>query len=130
MENKDRLIFSKLACVKFLLKIFFLLCLFLPAYALPQEKKPDGSTTEEKGKKRDVETARMKRKRAKKEWKEKRKEERKEIKAVRAHHKKLQTKETRKRMKKNNRKANRINQNKKQFFLIRLFKPKPKTGPW
>lgn len=63
-------------------------------------------------------------------WKEKRKQERGERRAIRDHEKQLQTKAVRKRLRKNRQKSNRINQNKKEFFLIRLFKPKPKTGGW
>ena len=37
---------------------------------------------------------------------------------------KIQTKEVRKRMKKSKRKANRINENKREFFLTRWFRPK------
>lgn len=81
-------------------------------------------------KKNDVESARMKRQKARREWKAKRKQEHSDRKAIRQHEKRLQTKATRKRMKKDRRKANRVNQNKKEFFLIRLFKPKPRTGAW
>ena len=112
--------------MKTLLKICFLLFMFMSVPALAQDNSPDTKSEN----KNDIENARVKRKKAKAEWKAKRKQEKKEFKSVRAHEKRLQTKETRKRMRKNRQKATRTNQNKKQFFLIRLFKPKPKTGAW
>ena len=105
-----------------------LLILTLVLLAVPSFAQDNTSGKEEK--KNEVMSAKMKRQKAKKEWKEKRAKEKADKKAIRAHEKKLQTKETRKRMHRNQRKANRVNQNKKEFFLIRLFKPKPKTGGW
>ncbi len=117
--------------MKLLLKTFFLYVilslsknLFVSVPAFSQETKSETKAE----KKNDVENARIKRKKAKAEWKAKRNEERAVKKAIRNHEKRLQTKDTRKRMHKNQRKANRINQNKKEFFLIRLFKPKPIGG--
>ncbi len=112
--------------MKLFVRIFFLLFLFISVPALAQ----DNSAPNKEEKKNEVMSARMKRQKAKKEWKEKREKERADQKAVRDHEKRLQTKATRKRMHRDQRKANRINQNKKEFFLIRLFKPKPKTGGW
>ena len=88
------------------------------------------SQTKSEEKRTDVESAKAKRKKDKKIWKERRKEERGEKQAVKSHNKSLQTKETRKRMRKNKSKANRRNENKKEFYLIRYFKPKPRTGAW
>ena len=106
--------------MKIFLKLFLLFFLFVSAPAFSQETKAD--------KKNDVENARAKRKKAKAEWKAKRAEERSDKRAVRNHEKRLQTKATRKRMHKDQRHANRINQNKREFFLIRWFKPKPIGG--
>lgn len=112
--------------MKWLWRIFILLLFSVVVPAMAQDNKTSGK--EEK--KNEIESARIKRKKAKAQWKEKRKQERIERKSVRRHEKRLQTKETRKRMRKNRQKANRVNQNKKEFFLIRLFKPKPRTGGW
>ncbi|MBI3501436.1 MAG: hypothetical protein HY063_06540 [Bacteroidetes bacterium] len=109
--------------MKFTLKIVLVFFLFISFPVFSQDNKE--TPTE---KKNDVETRRMKRKKAKAEWKAKRNEERADKKAVRAHEKSLQTKATRKRMHRDQRRANRINQNKKEFFLIRMFKPKPRGG--
>jgi len=112
--------------MKFALRIFFFLFILISVPAFSQDK-PTETKTE---KKNDVENARMKRKKAKTEWKAKRHQERADRKAVRNQEKRLQTKATRKRMRKDRRKAGLHNQNKKEFFLIRLFKPKPRTGAW
>lgn len=112
--------------MKILLKLSFLFLIFTSIPVLSQDNIADAKTE----KKNDVESARMKRQKARTEWKAKRQQERAEKKAIRQHEKRLQTKETRKRMRKDRRKANRVNQNKKEFFLIRLFKPKPRTGAW
>ncbi|MBI4931576.1 MAG: hypothetical protein HY841_12475 [Bacteroidetes bacterium] len=112
--------------MKILIQLSFFFLIFVSIPVIAQDKGTDTKTE----KKNDVESARMKRKKAKAEWKAKRKQDRGDKKAVRQHEKRLQTKATRKRMHKDQRKANRTNQNKKQFFLIRLFKPKPRTGAW
>jgi hypothetical protein len=65
-----------------------------------------------------------KRKKAKKEWKEHRKLEMEEKKAIKEHHKRIQTKETRKKMKQSKRKSIRVNEHKREFFLKRWFKRK------
>ena len=112
--------------MKILVKLIFFYFLFVSVPSMAQDNASDTKTE----KKNDVESARIKRKKNKAEWKARREKERGETKAVRNHEKRLQTKETRKRMKKDCAKANRTNQNKKEFFLVRLFKPKPKTGAW
>jgi hypothetical protein len=58
------------------------------------------------------------------EKRELRRKERAERKAVKAHHKKLQTKSVRKRMKKSRKAAMRHNDNKREFFVTRWFKNK------
>lgn len=79
-------------------------------------------------KKPSIASERKKRKAARKEAKEQRRKERAERKAIRAYHKRLQTKTVRKRMKRNRNKAQRINDNKREFFLKRWFARKPKRA--
>ncbi len=67
---------------------------------------------------------RAERKKDRKKWKEQRRKEKLDRKVVKQHHKKLQTKKVRKRMKKDKRKANRTNENKREFFLKRWFSKK------
>ena len=111
--------------MKMLLKIVVLFFILNAIPAMAQDKP-----TSKEEKKNEVANARAKRKKVKTQWKETRKKEKSDKRAVRHQEKKLQTKATRKRMKKSRQKANRVNQNKKEFFLIRMFKPKPKTGSW
>lgn len=66
--------------------------------------------------------SRAQRKKAKQKWKENRKAEMDQKKAVKNHHKQLQTKETRKRMKREKRKAERLRTNKKESGIVRWFK--------
>lgn len=74
-------------------------------------------------------TTRAQRKAEKKKWKETRKRKRRAEKAIKAHHKRIQSDDTRKRMKKNYKKAQRVNDNRKEFFIKRWFRKKPKkTG--
>ena len=120
--NKVTLFLSKLAYMKIFLKLFLLLFFFISVPAFSQ----DGG---KESKKNEVENRKAKRKKAKAEWKARREKERGEKNAVKSHEKRLQTKETRKRMKKNRQKAARVNGNKREFFIIRWFKPKPRTGP-
>ena len=103
--------------------------LFLFLFSVPVFSQTSGGDAKTE-KKNDVASARIKRKKNKAEWKAKRKTERSDKKAVRDHEKRLQTKGTRKRMRKDRRKSALQHQNKREFFLIRLFRPKPKTGSW
>lgn len=79
-------------------------------------------------KKTSIASERKKRKAARKEAREQRRKERAERKAIKAYHKRLQTKTVRKRMKRNRSKAQRINDNKREFFLKRWFARKPKKA--
>ena len=88
--------------MKMLFRIFFLLFIFTAVPAISQ----DASTGTSEQKKNDVENARTKRKKNKAEWKAKRAKEKADRKAIRQHEKRLQTKATRKRMHKDQRKAN------------------------
>ena len=58
------------------------------------------------------------------EKRELRRKERAERKAIKAHHKKLQTKKVRKRMKQSRKAAMRHNDNRREFFITRWFKNK------
>ena len=102
--------------------ILFLLFVF----SVPVFSQTGGDSGAEK--KNDVANAKAKRKKNKTEWKAKHKTERADKKAVKAHEKRLQTKNTRKRMRQDRHKAAMHNQNKREFFLVRWFKPKPRTG--
>ncbi|HQQ93339.1 MAG TPA: hypothetical protein PLQ93_02195 [Bacteroidia bacterium] len=59
--------------------------------------------------------------RLRQERREKRKLERAERKAIKKHHKRIQTKAVRKRMSASRKKSNRINANKREFFLKRWY---------
>jgi hypothetical protein len=67
-------------------------------------------------------TSRIQRKAAKKKWKEQRKMEMDQKKAVKQHHKRIQTKDTRKRMRQEKRKSDKMRSNKREFFLVRWFR--------
>ena len=58
------------------------------------------------------------------EWKEQRRLERENKAKIKEHDKRIQTKKTRKQMRETRRKANLVNGNKREFFLIRWFKKK------
>jgi hypothetical protein len=112
----------------------FIFSLFISAPCFSQEgaAKPDKATHEQSFK--------SKRKMAKadrKEAKERRKAEKAEKKKIRNHHKRIQTKEVRKRMKRNKGKAIRNSTHQREPFFKRLFqkkrgkaskKPKEKTS--
>lgn len=61
-------------------------------------------------------------KRIRQEKREKRKLEKAEQKAIKKHHKRIQTKKVRKRMKASRKKSKRINNNEREFFLTRWFR--------
>ena len=64
----------------------------------------------------------MQRKKAKQKWKENRINEKAQAKGLKDYHKKLQTKKTNKRMRKQKRKSEKLRTNKKEFFIIRWLK--------
>lgn len=97
-------------------KIILLLIILAPASVLAQEQKSE--------KDKAPASTHAQRKAVKKKWKEQRKIEMEEKKAIKEHHKRLQTKETRKRMRKEKSKGNKMRANKKEFFLVRWFKYK------
>jgi hypothetical protein len=112
----------------------FIFCLFISASCFSQEgaAKPEKATHEQSFK--------SKRKMAKadrKDAKERRKAKKAEEKKIRNHHKRIQTKEVRKRMKNSKGKAIRNNSHQREPFFKRLFqkkrgkaskKPKEKTS--
>lgn len=100
--------------------VLALLCmLLLPAYS--QEK---GTGPREKSFKQELKTN----KQIRREAREKRKLERAEKKAIKKHHKRIQTKKVRRRMKESRKTAVRHNENKREFFLKRWFRKKNRQG--
>lgn len=89
----------------------------------PAAAQSNGAGPKEKS----VKSERRIRKELRREATEKRRKERAERKAIKKHHKRLQTKKVRKRMKSSRKSANRYNENKREFFLIRWFKKKKKV---
>ncbi|MBA3663057.1 MAG: hypothetical protein H0W61_02470 [Bacteroidetes bacterium] len=103
---------------KNILCFFLLFSLWMPLAA--QEK---GTGPKEQS----IASQRKLRKLERREAREKRKKERAERKAVKAYHKRLQTKTVRKRMKNSKKRATMNNENKREFFLKRWFKKKKKV---
>jgi hypothetical protein len=99
--------------------IFFLLFVL---FALPFYSQDKGTGPKEKS----FKTQRKIRKEERFEAKERRRKERAEKKAIKAYHKRLQTKKVRKRMKQSKNKATLHNENKREFFIKRWFKKKKK----
>jgi hypothetical protein len=102
----------------FFRKLILLLICLAPLMTYAQEQKPAAEKSPA--------TTRAQRKKLKKKWKEDRRIERDEKKAVKDHHKRLQTKETRKRMKAERRKGDKLRANKKEPWIVRKFKYKRK----
>lgn len=102
--------------MKKLLTIVF--CLALSLLAKPQQKPGTGP------KEKSVKSEMRSRKMARKEDREKRKLEKEERRAVAKHHKRIQTKAVRKRMKASQGKAIRNQDNKREPFFKRLFQKK------
>lgn len=95
------------------------LCFCCISTAIPQDKAPPNKKAE--ASKREI------RKQEKKEYKERKQREKEERKLIKAHHKRIQTKKVRKRMKKSLAKATRYNENRREFFLVRWLKKKKKV---
>ncbi len=94
--------------------IFFVFILTVPVYTIAQEAKPSIENSPA--------TTKAQRKKAKEKWKAQRKEEMTHKKEIKVHHKRIQSKDTRKRMRQEKRKSERLRTNKKEFFLVRWFK--------
>ncbi len=99
----------------FIKKIILLLICLLPVTMIAQEKKP-----ENKG----AISSHAQRRAARQKWKDQRRQERAEKKAISDHAKRLQSKQTLKRMKQEKKKSDRLRNNKKESFFVRLFKYK------
>ncbi|MGZ4034053.1 MAG: hypothetical protein ACXVPU_16195 [Bacteroidia bacterium] len=67
-------------------------------------------------------SSRAQRKIAKEKWKQQRKDDRDHKKMVKDHHKQIQTKQTRRSMRKEKRKSDKLRSNKREFFLVRWFR--------
>jgi len=96
---------------KTLIRIFLLTLLLVPVFALSQESSSDSKAT--KGQKK-----------AESKKKEQVMNEKKAEIEGKKQHAAIQTKEVRERMKKSKKEANRWNQGKRKFFLIRWFEKK------
>lgn len=103
---------------------YFILIFVILTFSITAQQPPGNSTPASKdpGEK----TRREIRKQERKEWKERRKLEREEQKAIKAYHKRIQTKTVLKRMKRSKRTAIMNNENKREFFLKRWFTKKKK----
>jgi hypothetical protein len=99
------------------LKYSIAILFFISSVCSAQDKGPKPSKDAVKSK-REI------KKEERKEAKERRKREKEERKAIKAYHKRLQTKQVYKRMKKSRKKATFYNEHKREFFLIRWFKKK------
>ncbi len=106
-------LFVKILIMRIFFRIItaFLICL-LPLAGLAQEQTKDKAPA----------TSRVQKKAAKKKWKEKRKMEKEHAKSVKKHHKRIQQKKTRKEMRIEKRKGEKMRKNKREFFLVRWFK--------
>lgn len=99
------------------MRIVYLILMLVPVWVFAQEK---GTGPREKSIKMEMKSNRQMRF----EKREQRQKERAERKAIKAYHKRLQTKKVRKRMKASSRKATRYNENRREFFLLRWFRKK------
>ena len=98
--------------------IVFFICL-LPFVNTAQVVK-ETKTLGDKG----AVSARIQRKAAKQKWKEQRSIESEQKKEIRDHDKRLQTRKTRKRMKENRKKSEKMRTNKRESWIVKLFKYK------
>ena len=96
---------------------FFIFCFVVSVHAQENKSEADKKGTS-------IKSEREKRRSDRKKWKEERRRKRAEERMIRNHHKRIQTKEVNKRMRRSQRKAKRINENKREFFLIRWFSRK------
>lgn len=103
---------------KYFTLIFIFFCVISLAQGPPEPKAPTKGAEQNK---------KAIRKAEKKEAKERRRIEKEERKAIKAYHKRLQTKTVRKRMKKSRKKAIMNNTNKREPWIKRVFKKKKKV---
>ena len=97
-------------------RIFLLLLIIIPFTIAAQEPAGGGE------KQSSTPTTKAQRKSAKRKWKEQRLKKMEEKKKIKNHHKRIQTKEVRKKMRRDARKAKRVNEHKREFFLKRWFR--------
>ena len=102
---------------KYLLTVILFFSIHTFGQKQPEAKAPSKQAEQNK---------RAIRKAERKEARERRKLEKEERKAIKAYHKRLQTKTVRKRMKKSRKKAIMNNTNKREPFFKRIFKKKKK----
>ncbi len=98
----------------------FVLILFLFVGSFASAQAQNGTGPKEKTMRSEMRSE----KKARQKDREQRKLEREERKAVEAHHKRIQTKAVRKRMKQSRKTALRNHDNKREFFAVRWFKKK------
>jgi len=101
--------------------VYFILIFSISFSTFSQDKKGTGPKEKSVSGQRKIEKA------LRKEAREKRRKERAERKAIKAYHKRLQTKKVRKRMKSSKRTAILHNENRREPFYKRMFKKKKKT---
>jgi len=99
-------------------KFLAIALLALLFFSVPAQTK--GTGPEETSVKKELRS----RKQLRKESKERRRLEKAERKKIKKHHKRIQTKAVRKRMKSSKKQAVRTNENKREFFITRWFKKK------
>ena len=109
----------------FRIVVIFILAFFLKNACIAQDSKGGDPPKHEKS----IKSKRKLRKADKKKWKEERRNKRAEEKKIRNHHKRIQTKSVRKRMKGNKGKAIRNNANQREPFFKRLFQKKDQSNP-
>ena len=102
----------------FLKIILLTICLTLN-YSISAQDAPSKPDVPKKD--QSIKSKRKQRKADKKEWKEERKLKKAEEKKIRDHHKRIQTKEVRKRMKRSKKTALRNHDHKKKPFFERIF---------
>jgi hypothetical protein len=112
--------------VKYLFRIVFLAGL-LTAPAVASRAQGVALSANEKPDTKAPGASRQQRRAARKQWKADRKKKHARDKELKNYQKHLQTKETRKRMKETKAKSERINGNKREFFLKRWFKHRIRT---
>lgn len=98
-----------------MIKKIFITLMFIIPFAIASHAQ------ESSGEQKAPPTSKAQRRIAKRQWKEQRLKDMEEKKKIKEHHKRIQTKETRKKMKRDARKAQRVNEHKREFFLKRWF---------
>lgn len=100
----------------FFRKLILVMICLVPLAAIAQEAKQGTDKGQSPA------STRAQRKKLRKKWKEDRRIERDEKKAIKEHHKRIQSKETLKRMKKERKKGDKLRANKREPWIVRKFK--------